>query len=101
MTLGLDRPIAGTVTIDGRPFHDQASPLREVGAKAIRGGRSAYNDLLCLAQSNWPSGVRTPQAGAFARQSPRLCGRGRLAGLPQGRGYEFLDVTVMVPDSPS
>ena len=56
MILGLDRPTAGTVTVDGRPFHDLASPLREVGAlldaKAIHGGRSAYNHLLCLAQSN-------------------------------------------------
>jgi ABC-2 type transport system ATP-binding protein len=56
MILGLDRPTAGTVTVDGRPFHDLANPLREVGAlldaKAIHGGRSAYNHLLCLAQSN-------------------------------------------------
>jgi ABC-2 type transport system ATP-binding protein len=56
MILGLDRPTAGTITIDGRPFHDLANPLREVGAlldaKAIHGGRSAYNHLLCLAQSN-------------------------------------------------
>jgi ABC-2 type transport system ATP-binding protein len=56
MILGLDRPTAGIVTIDGRPFHDLANPLREVGAlldaKAIHGGRSAYHHLLCLAQSN-------------------------------------------------
>ncbi len=56
MILGLDRPDRGTVTIDGHPFRDAPVPLREVGAlldpKAFHGGRSAYNHLLCLAQSN-------------------------------------------------
>src|SRR6201985_2271980 len=54
--LGLDYPDAGTVTVDGRDYHDLAHPMREVGAlldaKALHGGRSAYNHLLCLAQSN-------------------------------------------------
>ncbi len=56
LILGLDRPTSGTVTIDGRPFTQVAQPMREVGAlldaKALHGGRSAYNHLLCLAQSN-------------------------------------------------
>jgi ABC-2 type transport system ATP-binding protein len=56
MILGLDRPTAGRVTIDGKPFVALDSPLREVGAlldaKAIHGGRSAYNHLWCLAQTN-------------------------------------------------
>src|SRR5690242_17814063 len=56
MILGLDRPTAGTVTIDGRPFAQLKRPMREVGAlldaKAIHGGRSAYNHLLCLAETN-------------------------------------------------
>ena len=56
MILGLDAPTSGTVTIGGRPFDKVAYPLREVGAlldaKAVHGGRSAYNHLLCLAQTN-------------------------------------------------
>ncbi len=56
MILGLDAPTAGRVTIDGKPFADLDSPMREVGAlldaKAIHGGRSAYHHLLCLAQTN-------------------------------------------------
>jgi ABC-2 type transport system ATP-binding protein len=56
MILGLDRPTAGRVTIDGRPFAELDSPMREVGAlldaKAIHGGRTAYNHLWCLAQTN-------------------------------------------------
>jgi ABC-2 type transport system ATP-binding protein len=54
--LGLDYPDAGLVTVDGRDYHDMAYPMREVGAlldaKAVHGGRSAYNHLLCLAQTN-------------------------------------------------
>jgi ABC-2 type transport system ATP-binding protein len=54
--LGLDYPDAGTVTVDGKAYQDLAYPMREVGAlleaKAVHGGRSAYNHLLCLAQTN-------------------------------------------------
>jgi ABC-2 type transport system ATP-binding protein len=56
MILGLDAPSSGSVTVNGKPFHQAAYPLREVGAlldaKAVHGGRSAYNHLLCLAQTN-------------------------------------------------
>jgi ABC-2 type transport system ATP-binding protein len=54
--LGLDYPDEGTVTVDGKAYPDLAFPMREVGAlldaKAVHGGRSAYNHLLCLAQTN-------------------------------------------------
>jgi ABC-2 type transport system ATP-binding protein len=56
LILGLDRPTSGTVTVNGRPFARLAWPMREVGAlldaKAVHGGRSAYNHLLCVAQTN-------------------------------------------------
>jgi ABC-2 type transport system ATP-binding protein len=56
LILGLDRPTGGTVTVDGRPFGKHPWPMREVGAlldaKAVHGGRSAYNHLLCVAQTN-------------------------------------------------
>jgi ABC-2 type transport system ATP-binding protein len=54
--LGLDRPSAGTATLDGRRYADLKWPLREVGAlleaKAIHPGRSARNHLLSIAQTN-------------------------------------------------
>ena len=54
--LGLDYADEGTVTLDGQEYRDLAYPMREVGAlidaKAVHGGRSAYNHLLCLAQTN-------------------------------------------------
>jgi ABC-2 type transport system ATP-binding protein len=56
LILGLDSPDSGTVTIGGKRYAELAYPMREVGAlldaKAAHGGRSAYNHLLCLAQTN-------------------------------------------------
>ncbi|MFK0025521.1 ABC transporter ATP-binding protein [Streptomyces sp. NPDC090798] len=56
MMLGLDRPTAGDVRIDGKHYDHLRDPLKYIGAlldaKAMHGGRSAFNHLLCLAQSN-------------------------------------------------
>ena len=56
MILGLDAPSGGSVTVGGRAYRSLRRPLFEVGAlldaKAVHEGRSAYNHLLCLAQSN-------------------------------------------------
>ncbi|MGV4983948.1 ABC transporter ATP-binding protein [Streptomyces sp. NPDC001709] len=56
MILGLDHPTAGDVRIDGKHYRQLKDPLTYIGAlldaKAVHGGRSAYNHLLCLAQSN-------------------------------------------------
>lgn len=55
LVLGLDRPDSGTATIEGKRYADLAQPLRRVGAlleaKAMHPGRSAYNHLLFLAQT--------------------------------------------------
>src|ERR1700721_2897140 len=55
LILGLDRPHSGTATINGKRYADLAQPLRTVGAlleaRAMHTGRSAYNHLLFLAQS--------------------------------------------------
>jgi ABC-2 type transport system ATP-binding protein len=54
--LGLDYADKGTIRVDGQVYRNMAFPMREVGAlldaKAVHGGRSAYNHLLCLAQTN-------------------------------------------------
>ncbi|MFG2503520.1 ABC transporter ATP-binding protein [Streptomyces sp. NPDC048441] len=56
MMLGLDNPSAGDVRIDGKRYAQLKDPLTYIGAlldaKAMHGGRSAFNHLLCLAQSN-------------------------------------------------
>ncbi|MGI9032406.1 MAG: ABC transporter ATP-binding protein [Acidimicrobiales bacterium] len=55
LILGLDRPNGGKALIGGRPYRDLAQPLRVVGAlleaRAVHSGRSAYNHLLVLAQT--------------------------------------------------
>jgi ABC-2 type transport system ATP-binding protein len=62
MMLGLDRPTAGDVRIDGKHYDRLKDPLTYIGAlldaKAMHGGRSAHNHLLCLAQSNGIPGSR-------------------------------------------
>jgi len=56
MMLGLDRPDAGTVRINGKDYRDLRRPLREVGAlleaKAFHPGRTARSHLAALAASN-------------------------------------------------
>jgi ABC-2 type transport system ATP-binding protein len=56
LIMGLDNPHAGQVTINGRRYRDLPWPLREVGAlleaRSVHPGRSAYNHLLGLAQTN-------------------------------------------------
>jgi ABC-2 type transport system ATP-binding protein len=55
LILGLDHPNTGTATIDGKRYRDLVEPLRVVGAlleaRAVHTGRSAYNHLLVLAQT--------------------------------------------------
>ncbi len=69
LILGLDRPSAGTALIDGKPYRDLPDPLRYVGAlleaRAVHPGRTAFNHLLYLAQTQ---------------------------GVPKSRVYEVLDL---------
>jgi ABC-2 type transport system ATP-binding protein len=55
LIVGLDRPNGGDATINGVHYRDLPRPLQTVGAlleaRAIHTGRSAYNHLLALAQS--------------------------------------------------
>ncbi len=55
LILGLDRPSSGSALIDGKPYRDLPDPLRYVGAlleaKAVHPGRTAFNHLLYLAQT--------------------------------------------------
>src|SRR5215472_11610081 len=59
MTLGLDEPTSGSVTVNGRPPRNHAAPLAELGGmldpRAVHPARSAYHHLLALAQT---SGIR-------------------------------------------
>ncbi|WP_109212131.1 MULTISPECIES: ABC transporter ATP-binding protein [Microbacterium] len=56
MIVGLDRPTAGTVTVNGKPYARLRAPLTEVGvlldAKAVHTGRSARNHLRAMAATH-------------------------------------------------
>ncbi len=56
MILGLDRPSAGDIRVEGRAYRDLAGPLHEVGAlleaRAVHGGRSARNHLRAMAHTH-------------------------------------------------
>ncbi|HEX4525893.1 MAG TPA: ATP-binding cassette domain-containing protein [Gaiellaceae bacterium] len=56
LVLGLDRPTAGNVIVNGKPYAQHAAPLHEVGAlleaRSIHTGRSARNHLRALAQTH-------------------------------------------------
>jgi ABC-2 type transport system ATP-binding protein len=56
MIVGLDRPTAGTSTIDGRHYHELHHPLRTVGAlldaRQVHPNRTARNHLRWIAASN-------------------------------------------------
>ncbi|MDF2990867.1 MAG: ATP-binding cassette protein [Microbacterium sp.] len=56
MIVGLDRPSAGTVTVDGRRYDRLRAPLREVGtlldARAVHTGRSARDHLRAMAATH-------------------------------------------------
>ncbi len=55
LIIGLDAPTTGAVTVNGKAYRDFAAPLHEVGvlleARSVHTGRSAYNHLLSLAQT--------------------------------------------------
>src|SRR5581483_5832103 len=56
LILGLDRPNAGTATVNGKLYRDHVAPLHEVGAlleaRSVHTGRSAYNHLRALAETH-------------------------------------------------
>ncbi|QAY61459.1 ABC transporter ATP-binding protein [Microbacterium protaetiae] len=56
MIVGLDRPTAGSVTVNGSHYASMRAPLREVGvlldAKAVHTGRTARNHLRAMAATH-------------------------------------------------
>jgi ABC-2 type transport system ATP-binding protein len=69
LILGLERPSAGTVTVNGKPYRTSTAPMHEVGALldagAVHRGRTARSHLLGLAQTNGISRRRVDEVLAI------------------------------------
>ena len=91
MVMGLDAPSGGSVTIDGRPYASLRRPMFEVGAmleaSAIHEGRSAYNHLLWVAQSNGIGRRRVEEVLAIVGLAK--VGTRRAGGFSMGMGQRL------------
>ena len=85
MILGLDSPTSGEVLVNGGRYESVVRPLHQVGALldagAVHGGRSAFDHLLCIAQSN---GIGRDRV----RQVLQIAGIDQVAGRRVG-GYSL------------
>lgn len=100
MILGLDTPTAGSARIGGRRYGELARPLHEVGAlldaKAMHSGRSAYNHLLAVAQSN---GIGRRRVGEVLEQTGLTSvGRKRAGTFSLGMGQRLGIATALLGD---
>jgi ABC-2 type transport system ATP-binding protein len=103
MIVGLDRPTAGTVTVNGRHYADLDAPLREVGAlleaKAVHTSRSAYNHLRALAATHGISKRRVEEVIELVGLTD--VARKRAGGFSLGMGQRLGIATALLGDPPT
>ena len=100
LILGLDRPTSGSALIDGKPYRDLPDPLRYVGAlleaKAVHGGRTAFNHLLYLAQTQGVPKQRVSQVLDLVGLGP--VARKRTKGFSLGMGQRLGIAAALLAD---
>ena len=91
MIVGLDKPTAGTVTVQGKPFARSAAPLTEVGAlleaKAVHPGRSARQHLRALGATHGIGNKRVDEVIELAGLS--AVAKKRVKGFSLGMGQRL------------
>ncbi len=89
--IGLDRPTAGTVTVNGKRYAEHRSPMHEVGAlldaKAIHTGRTAYNHLLAMAATHGIGKARVHEV--IAMTGLESVAKKRVGGFSLGMGQRL------------
>ncbi|MGO4458780.1 ABC transporter ATP-binding protein [Streptomyces sp. M-16] len=100
MIVGLDRPTAGQVTINGLPFRELPNAQRHVGAlldaKAAHGGRRARAHLLSVAQLSGIPEKRVDEVlGVVGLQD---AARQRTKGFSLGMGQRLGIATALLGD---
>jgi ABC-2 type transport system ATP-binding protein len=91
MIVGLDRPSAGSVTVNGKPYAQHRAPIHQVGAlldaKGVHSGRSARNHLLAVAATHRIGANRVDQViGITGLES---VARKRVGGFSLGMGQRL------------
>ena len=100
MVVGLDRPTAGTVTVNGRTYVDNPAPLHEVGAlleaRAVHTSRSAQNHLKVLAATHGISNTRV--ARVLDMVGLAEVGRKRVGAFSLGMGQRLGIASALLGD---
>jgi len=103
MIVGLDRPSAGGVTVNGRQYADLAAPLHEVGAlleaRAVHTSRSAYNHLRALAATHGIPRSRVDEVIDLVGLTE--VARKRAGGFSLGMGQRLGIATALLGDPPT
>jgi ABC-2 type transport system ATP-binding protein len=91
MIMGLDRPTAGSVTVNGSPYAQHTRPLAEVGAlleaKAVHPGRTARQHLQALAATHGIATTRVDEVIELTGLS--AVARKRVGGFSLGMGQRL------------
>ncbi|UPO76572.1 ATP-binding cassette domain-containing protein [Arthrobacter sp. Helios] len=100
MIVGLDRPTAGTVTVNGARYAQHKAPLHEAGAlldaKAVHTRRSAYNHLRAMAATHGISNKRVNEVIELTGLEP--VAKKRVGGFSLGMGQRLGIAVAMLGD---
>ncbi|ACQ79313.1 ABC transporter related [Beutenbergia cavernae DSM 12333] len=100
MIVGLDRPTAGHVEVNGKPYAQHHAPMHEVGslleAKAVHTGRNARNHLRALAATHGLPGKRVDEV--IEMTGLAAVAKKRVGGFSLGMGQRLGIAVAMLGD---